>query len=134
MDARWEVASSPAPCWLVLFGMAGIGERPAFRGPLSFIYFCGCFLAPAPENLSASLPFDSNLKNQLGIEGSDTITSNGSEAMPLATTKSDDAPPSIPIGIATFVVISADPVATPIAGTVLPFTTVVCPDVRQYFT
>ena len=43
-------------------GMAGIGERPAFRGPLSFIYFCGCFFAPAPENLSASLPFDSNLE------------------------------------------------------------------------
>ena len=62
MDARWEVASSPEPCWLVPSGMAGTGERPAFRGPLSFIYSCGCYLAPAPENLPASLPFDSNLE------------------------------------------------------------------------
>lgn len=83
------------------------------------------------RHLCLSIPIS---KNQVGIEGSDTITSNGSEAMPLATTKSDDAPPSIPIGIATFVVTTTVPVATPIAGTVLPFTTVVWPDVRQYFT
>src|SRR6266849_5977176 len=43
----------------------------------------------------------------------ETVTSNGNEGMPLATTNSWEAPNSRSVGISTFVVITAAPVATP---------------------
>lgn len=58
-------------------------------------------------------------------------TSNGSEGIPLATTNSDASPSSISSGMATLVVITAAPVATPMDGIVLPASTLLWLKVRQ---